>query len=96
MSLNNQANRQSEMGQREAALQSIEEAVTIRRELAARNREAFLPDLAAPLNNQANLQSEMGQRGKPRCSPSKRGSQILPRTGGAATARRSCQTWPRR
>ncbi len=47
--LNNQANRQSEMGQREAALQSIEEAVKIRRELAARNREMFLPNLATGL-----------------------------------------------
>ncbi|SPF54555.1 hypothetical protein SBA4_6470003 [Candidatus Sulfopaludibacter sp. SbA4] len=44
--LNNQAIRQSEMGQRAEALQSIQEAVKIRRELVGKNREAFLPDLA--------------------------------------------------
>ncbi|HYL76314.1 MAG TPA: tetratricopeptide repeat protein, partial [Bryobacteraceae bacterium] len=46
MSLNNQANLQSEMGQRAEALQSIQEAVEIRRELVGKNREAFLPDFA--------------------------------------------------
>jgi len=46
MSLNNQANRQSEMGKRAEALASIEEAVKHYRELVAANREAFLPDLA--------------------------------------------------
>src|SRR5260370_42096592 len=46
MALNNQANLQSEMGQRAEALQSIQEAVKIRRELVGKNREAFLPDLA--------------------------------------------------
>src|ERR1019366_5490304 len=60
--LNNQANRQSGMGQRDAALQSIAEAVTIRRKLAEANPDAFLPDLAMSLNNQASRQSGMGQR----------------------------------
>jgi hypothetical protein len=46
MALNNQAGFQSEMGQRAEALQSIQEAVKIRRELVGKNREAFLPDLA--------------------------------------------------
>jgi tetratricopeptide (TPR) repeat protein len=50
------------MGQRAEALASIEEAVQHYSELAGKNREAFLPDLAMSLNNRANLQSEMGQR----------------------------------
>jgi hypothetical protein len=53
---------QSEVGQREEALQTAQEAVRLRRELARDNRDAFLPDLASSLNNLANLQSEMGQR----------------------------------
>jgi tetratricopeptide (TPR) repeat protein len=34
----------------------------LRRGLAARNRDAFLPDLAMSLNNLSNMQSEVGQR----------------------------------
>jgi tetratricopeptide (TPR) repeat protein len=61
-SWNNLSLRQSEMGQRDAALASIEEAVRLYRSLAKVNPDAFLPDLAMSLNNQANRQSEMGQR----------------------------------
>jgi tetratricopeptide (TPR) repeat protein len=67
-SLNNQSNRQSEMGQRAEALRSIAEAVAIRRKLAETNPDAFLPALAMSLNNQSNRQSEMGQRAEALCS----------------------------
>jgi hypothetical protein len=49
-------------GNRPMALAAATKAVTFRRELAAANPEAFLPDLAMSLNNQATFQSEMGQR----------------------------------
>jgi nucleoside phosphorylase/tetratricopeptide (TPR) repeat protein len=55
-------NRQSEVGQRERALESTQEAVGAYRELARRNPEAFLPDLAMSLNNLGKVQSEVGQR----------------------------------
>jgi len=45
MSLNNQANLQSEVGKRAEALASIEEAVEHYRELVRGNRDAFLPNL---------------------------------------------------
>jgi len=62
MSLNNLANRQSEVGQRAEALETAREAVKLYGELAGQNRAAFLPDLAMSLNNLANMQSEVGQR----------------------------------
>jgi hypothetical protein len=62
MSLNNQANLRSETGDRAGALEAINEAVTLRRQLAAANPAAFTPNLAASLNNQANLRSETGDR----------------------------------
>jgi tetratricopeptide (TPR) repeat protein len=62
MSLNNLANRQSEVGQREEALATAQEAVSLRRELVGRNRDAFLPDLAGSLNNLATFESAVGQR----------------------------------
>ncbi|MCY1060018.1 tetratricopeptide repeat protein [Nannocystis sp. SCPEA4] len=62
MSLNNLGNRQSEVGQREAALASAAEAVRIYEELAKRNPKAFQPDLAMSLNNLGIRQSEAGQR----------------------------------
>ena len=46
----------------EAALASNAEAVRIYTELAKRNPEAFLPNLAMSLNNLGNAQSELGQR----------------------------------
>ncbi|WP_437741006.1 hypothetical protein WME73_36735 [Sorangium sp. So ce302] len=60
--LNNLGNRQSELGQLEAALASTQEAVTIRRTLAEQRPDAFLPDLAMSLNNLGNRQSALGQR----------------------------------
>ena len=62
MSLNNLANRLSELGRREEALKAAEEAVQIRRALAAARPEAFTPDLAMSLNNLANRLSELGRR----------------------------------
>ena len=55
---------ESMAGNRTQALDAIQEAVENYRELAGKNREAFLPNLAMSLNNQANLQSAMGQRGE--------------------------------
>jgi len=52
----------SEMGRREEALQATQEAVEIRRRLAAQHPDAFLPDLARSLNNLGAMLSEMGRR----------------------------------
>jgi tetratricopeptide (TPR) repeat protein len=52
----------SELGRREEALAAVEEAVTIRRELAAARPDAFLPGLATALNNQSNRLSGLGRR----------------------------------
>jgi tetratricopeptide (TPR) repeat protein len=54
--------RQSAVGQWETALATNEEAVVLYRELMARNRDAYLPELAMALNNLANRQREAGQR----------------------------------
>ena len=62
MSLNNLANRLSELGRREAALAAAEEAVGLYRELAAARPDAFRPDLAMSLNNLADSLSELGRR----------------------------------
>ena len=56
------SNRLSDLGRREEALAAIEEAVTIRRELARTSPDAFLPDLAGSLNNQSNRLSDLGRR----------------------------------
>jgi hypothetical protein len=61
-SLNNLSIQQGAMGQRKAALASIEEAARISRELAKLNSDAFLPVLAISLHNLSNRQSDMGQR----------------------------------
>ncbi len=61
-SLNNLATRLSDLGQREQALKVAQEAVDIRRELAATRPDAFRPDLAGSLNNLANQLSDLGQR----------------------------------
>jgi tetratricopeptide (TPR) repeat protein len=62
MSLNNLSTRLSGLGRREAALQAIEEAVSIRRTLSAARPDAFLPDLAGSLNNLSNCLSRLGRR----------------------------------
>jgi tetratricopeptide (TPR) repeat protein len=61
-SLNNLANRLSELGRREEALATTREAVDIRRELAAARPDAFRPYLAASLNNLATMLSQLGRR----------------------------------
>ncbi len=62
MSLNNLSNRLGDLGRREEALAAIQEAVTIRRELAAARPDAFRPDLAASLNNLSNRLGDLGRR----------------------------------
>ena len=59
---NNVANRLSDVGRREDALSAAEEAVSLRRRLAAARPDAFLPDLALSLNNVANSLSAVGRR----------------------------------
>lgn len=50
------------MGRREEGLAAIEEAVAIRRRLAASRPEEFAPDLAKSLNNLSNRLAESGRR----------------------------------
>ena len=61
-SLNNLSVRLADLGRREDALAAIEEAVTIRRELAAARPDAFGPHLADSLNN---LSNRLGGLGRP-------------------------------
>jgi tetratricopeptide (TPR) repeat protein len=61
MSLNNLGTMLSELGQREPALAATREAVEIRRALAARNPDAFQPDLASSLNNLGIRLSDLGR-----------------------------------
>jgi HEPN domain-containing protein len=60
--LNNLAYRCSTLGQKDGALAAIREAVEIRRNLAQRHPDAFLPALALSLNNLANSLSEHGRK----------------------------------
>ena len=52
----------AQAGEREAALQTAQEAVDIRRELAAQRPDVFRPDLAASLNTLATRLSDLGER----------------------------------
>jgi tetratricopeptide (TPR) repeat protein len=52
----------SALGRRAEALQATQEAVEIRRRLAAQHPDAFLPDLAGSLHNLGLMLSEMGRR----------------------------------
>jgi len=61
-SLNDLSVRLGELGRREEALAAIQEAVTIRRELAAARPDAFRPDLAMALNNLAADLTDLGRR----------------------------------
>ncbi len=61
MALSNLGNRYSEVGRRQEAVAPTEEAVALRRDLAAAN-PAYQPDLAAALNNLGNRYSEVGRR----------------------------------
>ena len=63
MSLYIQSGRLADLGRREEALAAIEEAVTIRRQLAEARPDAFLPDLAMSLNNQSSRLAEPGAAG---------------------------------
>ena len=60
--LNNLGNRLRETGRREEALAATREAVEQYRALAERNRDAFLPNLAASLNNLGASLRETGRR----------------------------------
>jgi tetratricopeptide (TPR) repeat protein len=59
--LNNQSCCLTELGRWEEALALIEEAVTIRRQLAEAFPRAFLPDLASSLANLANTLSSLNR-----------------------------------
>jgi tetratricopeptide (TPR) repeat protein len=60
--LNTLALRLSDLGQREAALAAAQEAVELRRALAAQHPDRFQPDLAMSLNNLASRLGDLGQR----------------------------------
>jgi len=62
MSLSNLGLRQSEFGQREAALHSVQESVEYCRRLADKWPDAFLLNLSKSLKNLGLRQSELGQR----------------------------------
>jgi len=61
-SLNNLSAQLRELGRREEALAAIQEAVTIRRELAAARPDAFRPGLAVSLTNLAIYLGDLGRR----------------------------------
>jgi tetratricopeptide (TPR) repeat protein len=61
-SLNTLAARLPDLGRREDALATIEEAARLYRNLAAARPDAFRPDLAASLTNLANALSDLGRR----------------------------------
>ena len=62
VSLNDQSVDLGDLGRREDALAACEEAVTIRRELAAARPDAFRPGLAMSLNNLAVDLADIGRR----------------------------------
>ena len=62
MSLNNLANRLSALGRSEEALQAAQDAVDIRRNLAAQRFDVFRPRLSSSLNNLATKLSDLGRR----------------------------------
>ena len=61
MSLTNLGNKRSTLGRHEPALVAAEEAVALRRVLAAARPDAFAPDLATSLNNLGNTLSDLGR-----------------------------------
>jgi hypothetical protein len=62
MSLNTLADCLGELGRREAALAVAVEAVDLLRSLAAKNPEAFEPDLAMMLSNLSAVLRDSGER----------------------------------
>ena len=81
-------------GRREEALAAIDEAVTIRRDLARARPEAFLPDLATSLDNQSNQLAGLGRREEALAAIQE--AAALYRDLARARPRRSCPTWPPR
>jgi tetratricopeptide (TPR) repeat protein len=63
-SLNNYANRLSDTGQNEKALEHAREALEIRKRLVQKNPDRFEPDYAKSLSNYANHLSDAGQNEK--------------------------------
>ncbi|MEO5372529.1 MAG: tetratricopeptide repeat protein [Magnetococcus sp. DMHC-1] len=59
---NNLSNSLGNLGQRESALEAVEEVVRIDRELSEHHPDAFLPDLASSLNNLSGRLSDFGRR----------------------------------
>jgi tetratricopeptide (TPR) repeat protein len=59
---NNLSNRYSNLGRRDEALAAAREAVDVYRDLAARNRDVFCPDLAMSLNNLGTTYAYLGWR----------------------------------
>ena len=78
--LNTLSNRQAEAGDRDAALATITEAVSIHRALAQASPAAHLPGLATSLNNLSNQQAETGDRDAA-LATSTEAVQDLPRPG---------------
>jgi hypothetical protein len=72
MSLNNQSKRLADLGRREDALTAIEEAVTIRRDLARGRPTRFASNLAGSLENQGAV-SAMTRAISAASAPSARG-----------------------
>ena len=62
MSLNSLSSRLAEVGRRDEGLAAIQEAVTVRRRLAAANAAAYKPDLARSLHNLSIDLAEAGRR----------------------------------
>ena len=60
--LNDLSNRLADLGKPDEALQAIEQAVEIYRELAQTGPYAFRPDLANSLNNLSNRLADLGKR----------------------------------
>ena len=66
MSLNNLGTMLSELGRRKEALAAAEEAVRIRRGLAAQRPDAFIPDLAMSLGAKGAILDANGERSQAR------------------------------
>ena len=59
---NDRSTRLADLGRREDALDAIQQAVVIFRELAGARPDAFRPDLAASLSNLSNRLADLGRR----------------------------------
>ena len=65
LALNNLSNCLTELGRREEALAAIQEAVTIRRQLADARPDVFRPDLAMSLLNLSNRLGSLRRERRP-------------------------------